>query len=511
MVIDLKQAGESQDIVVDICIVGAGAAGSVLALELAKSGKKILLAESGGFHADPATQALYDLDFAGMPFRRNFVNRVREYGGACNIWTGRNMPYQPIDFSTRKWVNESRWPIELNTLTPFYERSGSYFNIPGFSKFDLKCWASALDPIEQTIISCQDLSTTVSLWARNEARFGFGSGFQKEIESAKNIQTALWSNLVQLELQPNFSGVKSAEFKSLNGNLLTVSAKNFILACGGLENARLLLLSDQQIPQGLGNQHDNVGRYFMDHPKFDGGVIELLKPNRLNHLAGRPLINGKVRLGLGLSESVQKKEKLLNPYLTLTPYFLDKPPSYNQPVKMAEDKAIGSKPKPHFQKLIRYYLANALKPAKTRRFKLTNYLEQEPRRESRVFLGEKRDALGLKKLVLDWQIGDKALHSLERLHFYLGKHLEEQGIGTFAAQVNFSDSIHLSDASHHIGTTRMSEQPASGVVDANCKVFELDNLYLAGSSIFPTSGHANPTFTIVAMAIRLAEHLKMKY
>lgn len=507
---DLKNMANTNTLHADICIVGAGAAGSVLALELAKSNSKIVLLESGGAQPDRHTQSLHDLENTGLPLREGFVSRVREYGGSCNTWTGRAMLYQPIDFEKKKWVPQSGWPLRLLDLKTYYQRAIPYLGLPTWEKFAAPFWFADLGKTEQRLCESPCLSTTVSLWARQDARFGFGSKHQQAIARSSNIDVVLGANLAQLELYENTQKVKRAKALSLNGNELWVESKIFILACGGLENARLLLLSNQQLPLGLGNHNGNVGRYFMDHPKFEGGIVELPESNRLNFMTGRPIFSGKVRLGTALSPAIQQKEALLNPYLTFTPYFPKGESLTNvAAIKMEEDRQRPVKAKPHYFKLARFYLSNALRRGQTVKFRVSNYLEQAPNPNSRVALSDEKDVLGLNKLRLNWQLGDKALKSVERLHHYLGQHLEANKIGRLQSP-DFSQAITLSDASHHLGTTRMSESPKNGVVDQNCKVFDLDNLYVAGSSVFPTSGHANPTLTIVALAIKLADFLKEK-
>lgn len=477
-------------------------------MELASAYEKIILLESGSTHPDKETQELYDLTLTGLPLRKKFVNRVREYGGTCNAWTGRTMTYSTTDFENRAWVPHSGWPIELVEIEQHYQQAANYLDIPSPQKFNPEHWYSQLTKHEQALFHSPNFSPTVSLWAKKDARFDFGSKVQQSIAAKRNIDIVLSANLMDLALHPDQKQIKSANAKSLNGNLLKVEAKFFILACGGLENARLLLLSNQHYPKGIGNLHDQVGRYFMEHPKFDGGIIELNRPARLNHLVGRPILSGKIRLGLSLSNAVQQKERLLNPHLTMTPVFSEEVLPNHQEERMAEDRMVSGRRRPHHAEWAFYYLRHVLQRGKTSKFKISNYLEQAPNPESRVYLGKERDSLGQLKLVLDWHLGAQELKSIERLHFYLNQQLEGSNLGTVTELVNFSKTVGLSDASHHMGTTRMSEQRENGVVDKNCKVFGIGNLYIAGSSVFPTSGHANPTFTILALAIRLAEYIK---
>jgi choline dehydrogenase-like flavoprotein len=508
--LDLRMMGKDNSLEADVCIVGAGVAGSVLAAELVKSNQKIILLESGGATANPDTQSLYDLEFTRLPFRKNFVSRVREYGGSCNTWTGRAMQFQAIDFTGQKNIPLHKWPITLADIKPFYAKAGTYLNLPDQQKFNLLFWSDKLSTDEKGFWNETNLAPTISLWSKQNTRFGFESKTQSRIKAAEKITTVVWANLTNLSLHKDLKTVATITANSINGNSLTLKAKRFVLACGGIENASILLNSNKQLPNGLGNQCDNVGRYFMDHPKFDQGIIKLLKPMTLNHMIGRPMLDGKVRLGLALDPVIQQKENLLNPHLTISPVFLNQDSKTSTILEEVSDDQSTEKINSSAKKIARYYLKNALRPSKVVNFKITNYLEQAPIAESRVYLSNQKNQLGQRKSVLNWQVDDRAFRSIERLHHYLKKYLTNHQIGVLEAPFDILNPPSLSDASHHMGTTRMSSQPADGVVDAACKVHGLTNLYIAGSSVFPTSGNANPTFTIIALAIRLAKHLNQQ-
>jgi choline dehydrogenase-like flavoprotein len=137
-----------------------------------------------------------------------------------------------------------------------------------------------------------------------------------------------------------------------------------------------------------------------------------------------------------------------------------------------------------------------------------NYCEQAPDPASRVYLSHEKDALGMNKLVLDWKLSTEEVRAAVRLQEVLGRCLQVAGIGALDTAPSELSGVTFTDASHHIGTTRMSSSERNGVVDSNCRVHGTRNLYAAGSSVFSTSGSANPTLTIVALAVRLADYLK---
>jgi choline dehydrogenase-like flavoprotein len=302
-----------------------------------------------------------------------------------------------------------------------------------------------------------------------------------------------------------------------------------------LENARLLLVSRDRQDAGIGNGSDLVGRHFMDHPRTVFGKVRLRPGSRLPLIGGLPIRQGHVQLGIGASAAVQRRERLLNHHVTLepeySPYTQD---AYKTSVEMMKillrrghagqrwqladawrgglDETIHLlTPKeimPHFLYMwARRTRALLPQGAGEKTLVVVYFCEQPPRLESRVTLSNDRDALGVNRLVLDWRIGDDVVRSVLGLQALLQSELERQGIGQL---ISGEGEPRFTDASHHMGTTRMSDDPKRGVVDRHGRVHDLANLYVAGSSVFPSAGHANPTFTIVALALRLAQHLRSR-
>jgi choline dehydrogenase-like flavoprotein len=303
-----------------------------------------------------------------------------------------------------------------------------------------------------------------------------------------------------------------------------------VLACGGIENARLLLLSRDRHANGIGNQHDLVGRFFMDHPRAVFGRIHVPSESPLPMLRGRPLRDGKLQLGIGLTPDRQQDERVLNHYVTLEEQTSGYAEASYQSVVQAMKVVLrrgyaGSRwnlararlaeipemiyllsPKelmPH--SVYRAYVAlRDLAPRRRgpRTYVAVYFCEQPPDPQSRVSLGHDIDRLGLPRLKLDWRIGDSVRTSVLRLQELLAQQLERSGVG----QLEPGDAdLRFTDASHHMGTTRMAHSPAEGVVDTDCRVHGIANLYVAGSSVFPCAGHANPTLTLVALCLRLCE------
>ena len=533
--IDARELPNATRVDTGLCIVGAGIAGITLARELAGASQDVCLIESGALTVDEATQSLYDLQSVGHPVRENFMARARYFGGTSNLWAGRCMRLAAIDFSRREWVPNSGWPISHADVESYYPRAERVLELPNGSRLSDKVAAACTNAsAESALFGGDDLQSKVVMWGRRPMRFQ--KTYRKALSRARNVRILLNANVVELLSNESGERIEAVRAATLNGNELTVRARVFVLACGGLENARLLLVSRRRHATGVGNRHDIVGRYFMEHPRAIFGSVRLSVPFSSSLLLGAPLPDGKVQIGIGLSEGVQRRERLVNSYLTLEPqlsrlaeqtfqssanvvkvlmrrgYAGHRTDLFRANLPEIRDLVYLLTPK-EVMPLPVYKCYAALK-AFSHRFRkvsdltIINYCEQVPRPESRVFLAEARDRLGVNTLVLDWRIGAEETTAILRLQELVAERLERQGIGKLTRSEPDSAGPQYTDASHHMGTTRMSDDPRQGVVDRNTRVHDVDNLYVAGSSVFPTVGYANPTLTIVALALRLADHLK---
>jgi choline dehydrogenase-like flavoprotein len=517
--VDARTLGSGLILEAGICIVGAGAAGITLAKALIGTGQDILLVESGDRSPDAAIQALHDVDCVGYPLRPNYINRARQYGGSCNLWAGRNIRLWPED------VDGKGWPIAFAEIAARYPAAAAMLGLADPSLLEARTWLERLTPTESSIYA-GGLVPVVSLWAVKPMRFAQVHG--PSLERAPDVRVLLHANAVGLD-SPDGRSVRALRLATLDGKHLEVRAKRYVLAAGGMENARLLLLSE-----GLGQGRQHIGRCFMDHPRTVFGRAVLNAGSRLPLMSGWPLRHGKVQLGMALSPARQREEGVLNHYCTLesevSGYAAQQ---YQATVEVAkvllrkghagsrfdlgsigkgriDDLIYQLSPKeimPHWAFRLSTWAKARLRPPKgPQRFVLVTFCEQPPDPESRCSLSRERDALGLPRLAVDWRIGDDVRNSVLRLHELLGRQLEAKGLGR--VEPGEPAAMRFTDASHHMGTTRMSETPATGVVDAEGRMHGVENLWLAGSSIFPTAGHANPTLTIVALTLRLAERLR---
>ena len=430
----------------------------------------------------------------------------------------------------------SGWPLDYEDIAPYYERAERILRLPLFSDFERPERVLGMGDHERAILGSEDAAPAIATWATKPMRFG--KVFKRGLKQSKDIDVYVNANVVELVPSEDLRSVASLTIKTMDSRTVSVSAGTFVLAAGGLENARLLLASTSRSETGVGNEHDQVGRYFLDHPRAIFGSIRVNETVRLPYLTGIPITTGKIQYGIGMSEDYQRRHGCLNCYASLEPElseFAEK--QYGRSINILKvllrrghagsrfrlrdadmsnvrDLIYLLTPKeimPHF--LYKPYAMLKQRVRRRRavgRLSIINYCEQVPDPDSRVTLTADTDALGMKKLRVDWRLGDDVLRSVSALQEALAELVKVHGIGELETDRSKLSEIRFSDASHHIGTTRMSETPRSGVVDSNCRVHGTDNLYICSSSVFPTGGYANPTSTILALTLRVADHLNSR-
>ncbi len=501
MYIDARELDQGQHIEADICIIGAGAAGITIAREFIGTSTTVALLESGGFDIDEKTQSLYDGKNTGHPSFNLRRNRLRFFGGTTNHWAGHCRPLEPIDFEKRDWLEHSGWPITRSELEPFYRRAQPVVGLGPFEYDNLDFWQ---EKIKQPDLPVKETRLRTEVYNRSPPT-RFGKEYRQELGDAKNIRVYLNANV--LEILPNEAATQVTRLNvtCIDGPAFTVAARKFILATGGMENARLLLLSNSIAKNGLGNDRDLVGRFFMDHLLLRPGADISFSDPRLNvklYDTVHKVAGGRMFAILASPEVLLRKEKLNNFRLHLlktrpkAEHADGRVFSQLDAVPGAEEHVLDDLPE---RKENRDFVALHL------------VMEPTPNPNSRVLLSDSTDLLGQRKIDVDWRIRNKDLKHAHRAMELAAIEFGRMGLGRAYGEI-FKDSSlwpdNMEAGKHHCGTTRMAGSPETGVVDKHCKVFNIDNLYLTGSSLFPTIGYANPTLTIVALALRLSDHLK---
>lgn len=525
MIIDLSEIETQEPLQAQVCIIGAGVAGQTVALRLAEMNVDVLLLESGGQDFQPKTQVLAEGKNIGETYYDLETTRLRLFGGTAAIWGGRCAELDSIDFEKRDYIPHSGWPITKNDLDPYYERA---FQALGLERNgNGRLW----DIVNATKPPFDDRKLSVGLWSFDEEGERFTNTKRGHL---KRIRTVINASVTEIDISDS-GAVASVSVDSLNGKSMTVKASKFVLAAGAIETVRLLMGAVPKRPVGLGNSHDKLGRYFMEHPHARGGQI--LPENYAQSLLALPRalrFKGQRYAGyLRPSDELQRQAGILNSSLSFAPRRhegLEKDafraakdnlkhglPSTKLFRSMYKGvKAIGIKgremtePWPSVRKLKR-------SPEKFGLYAVIR-AEQSPNPDSRIRLSSNIDALGMRHVELNWQFSDIDKRSVRVLMETLGEEYERLGWGRVDPSPWLYDenenwkidpliSSHHIGGYHHMGGTRMSATSSTGVVNADCRLHESPNLYVASSSVFPTGGWANPTVTIMALAERLADHL----
>lgn len=541
MKIDARSLPVDEVLETQVCIVGAGPAGITLALEFANQNFQVCLVESGGFDYDEETQSLLEGVVVGDPYPPLHEGRRRQFGGASHWWGAPNshkdagfrcIPLDPIDFEQRDWIPYSGWAIARSDLDPYYERAHKLCKIGPFT-YEPEDWEDKR--AVRLPFKSDRMTTRISQFG---SKTPFTEEYREIINQSKNITTLLYANVVEIETDENTQAVSRLRIACLSNKQIWLKAKVVILATGGLENTRLLLASNRQQPAGLGNQNDLVGRYFMDRPilsakliPFDRRLFDMTALYDIYNVKGVPIM-GWVKL----TPEVMRQERLLNNGAQLFPRSLahqrEATLALRSLVKSIRD---GKSPKDLLENLgvaLRGadYIASAgfwsairklpslqrgdwsYLPYEKRRFsefEIFYQMEQAPDPNNRVMLSSERDRLGQPKTEVNWRLNRIDIDNARRVQEIWAEEFAKAGYGKLEfAKEGEPLKFEKLAMYHHMGTTRMHVSPKQGVVDANCQVHGVPNLFIASCSVFPTAGYSNPTLTILALSIRVADYVK---
>jgi choline dehydrogenase-like flavoprotein len=526
VLIDLDTLSETSDFQADLCIVGGGAAGITLALEMIASRKHILLLEGGGLIPTAQSQSLYQMDIVSPRFQPTTRSRLRYFGGSTNHWEGSVRTMDPIDFETRAWVANSGWPISHSELLPYYDRAFSYVETAPRQP-DERPFLEHLGRFRDQF----DAGGFSFRLSYHSPPTQFGVRYLDRLQAATNVTIATNANLMSINESSNRSSVESLTICNYKRRTATVRARFFVIALGGIENARALLLSDAVTPGGIGNENGLVGRYFMDHPVVKALTFYPTDDFIRSWNKGAAMYRSTpYNRYLEASEATLRRHQLPNSRISLVPAPQMRTSKGIESAHQIEKAISERRALPN----ILSHLGNILgdrdlimeawrrtrgdTPAKSRGDDYGGYLiemmmEQRPDPENRIVLTDVRDSLGLRRGRVHWRVAEQDKDDLRRMVNLFAKSAGAQGLGIVRSWLELDDTDRtftdlLSFGSHHMGSTRASHDPRRGVVDANQRVHGRANIYVAGSSVFPTGSHVPPTATIVATTIRLADHLK---
>jgi choline dehydrogenase-like flavoprotein len=449
------------------------------------------------------------------------------FGGSTTRWAGQCRPLERMDFERRDWVPHSGWPFSKDHLEPFYRRAQV---VCGLGPYDYDSGAGSSNGVRPLPVDPCTLDVRIYRFSHPT---DFGKAYQAELEAARNVDVYLHADVVEIDVDSDVRRVTGLIVATTPDARVRFTADRYVLACGGIENARLLLASNRIAKAGLGNAHDLVGRFYTDHPFLFAGWFEPSRPELEHtlHIVDYDRIGWEQRAhaALALPERTRRAECLNDcaVYFVRRPSYKIQPAYFSAGVQSLAglaDMLSGLDPLdrsalghlraflgglPDVGRTLGRRVVEAARPCS--RLALRTAIETTPNPESRVKLGTRRDALGMPVVMVDWRINADDQRGLARLYDIARTELERLGIGKLVENLSRDAEgwpTSMTGGMHHMGTTRMHDDPRQGVVDASSRVHDLANLYVAGSSVFPTGGVANPTLTIVALALRLADHLK---
>jgi len=526
MFINICELPSGRRIQHQVCVVGSGPAGMTIARKLGELGYDVAIMESGSHEFDERTQALYKGDAPG--YEPIYANRLRYFGGSSNHWAGYCRPFTPGDFVPREWIPNAEWPITYEQIQPYLAPA---WEVCSFGRGD-PSWLKEhnrktrrmpplpLDdrvfeytPVQQ-ILARQDEQND-----RNEG-ISFATAYGADLEASQFIHTYLNANVTEIHVTEAGDRIDFLEVRTFNAKSFPVRAKVYILACGGIENARLLLASNVRHREGLANSSGAVGRNFTDHPIIHAG--HLATADTPHSRVGIHGLSGNFRL----REEVQRAVRLTNGIFNAIPItdpgyeFAKTSPgvrSFRSLSATLREGSVADMARDVMNVALnfddvaaRVYAKLAPDSIPIESYTIAMKLEMEPTTNNRVTLSEKVDEFGKPLAKIEFRLSDNDLSTISRSLDLFGQQVGRYRYGRLRKLIEDRESLaqtFYKFSHHHIGTTRMSSNPGNGVTDGNCRSHDIGNLFIAGSSVFSTCGSGTPTLMIVALALRLADYV----
>jgi choline dehydrogenase-like flavoprotein len=551
LLIDARTLPDGETLTATVCVVGAGPAGIAIARSLAAAGIEVLLIEAGGFKPEPEIEALSDGEVApGSPHAPLHLYRRRVIGGASYVWGGRCTPLDPIDFETRSWIPHSGWPFDRAELQPWYEQANPFVDA---GRFDYTV-AGSLAGRGAFIDGFSSPALHTDRLERFSKPTNIGRLYRDELAASAEVRLVHHAVCTGIRLHHAAERTEMLELRALTGTRLVAKAEAFVLAQGTLETVRLMLASNDVMRDGVGNHSGWLGRSYLTH--IEGTLGELhFTP------ADRPVIWGYeksddgiyVRRRFAVSEAAQAKHRVANGIVRLNhpsvvdpahgqgilsaAYFVKNllVPEYSRRIAWTDRRTAERLAAMGRTRLFARHALNMLKdlpkvasfgpwwlwvrnlqsrqmpslvlPSRSGSYPLDFNVEQAPNPESRISLATSRDRFDVPRLRVDWRMSEVDRHTIRATLALFRDAVVETGCATFTFDPETALDQFTAIGGHQMGGARMAADPALGVVDSQCRVHGVANLYLAGNQIFPTVGYANPTLTTVALALRLAGHL----
>lgn len=520
MIADLERDPNLTDFSADVCIVGAGAAGITLAAELVRQGMRVLLLESGGKELESAAQTLNQGFYAGQLHQGANVGRFRALGGTTTAWGGQVLEMNAQDFAVRPWVPGSGWPFPKEELRPYYERALPAEGLAQVIRSDDEVW-------REMKMNEPNLGDALELYFTRWCPKPNFACLYRETLASPNLRVVLHATATVMLLAEDGSNVKGIQCRSLAGQEHIFSAMQYVLCLGTIESVRFLL---QPLPGGQTpswNRSGLLGRYFQSHIDLNAAHVPERDAAKLQRWFANVYLRGyKYHPKFRLASQLQRQEQILNIAGSIT--CINTTEVELRRVKSLARNFVSGR----FSRLTVEDLPRTLRqlPAMLRlgygycmhgraawpkksAFWLRTHCEQEPLSQSCITLAEARDAVGLLRAQLDWRVSPLEWKTIHRFTELVQRTFAGLGLANIVPRPELAieegfRNITFDDSHHHMGGTRMAASAAEGVVSPDLQLHGMKNAYVCSASVFPTSGFSNPTHTLIALAIRLADHLK---
>jgi hypothetical protein len=488
----------------DVTIVGAGAAGILLAVRLTTAGKKVLLIESGHFEEDEKKQQLNEVENIGKFLNNAVWGRKRAIGGTTLAWGGQSLPFTSIDFSHRPWVQNSGWPISLDDIADYYHKANAFMGIDDLNYHnDIFTGAKIKDPgIDPSLLDFH-----VAKWAKQP-------NFQVLYKKFLYENVTVLYNAHLLHIHQSAQGqIESITVQNFKKEKTVLGVNTLIISAGGIETTRILLNNN------IGNHSGWLGKCFMEHPCIELGDVVTKESYQLQKYFNTHIWKkNKYSVRLSLSETFQQKHETLNcsasllfrpvkdafdPYAEIKAFTRDF--NLKRLIKISGSyKNIIKSIRAYFSDNF-YYKVNAVN-------KLVLMIEQEPLTDSYIALSNMQDEFGIPKAKISWEISPKTWETVLKISGILKTEMARLNLGEVKLYDHISSANKdwlnsLTDVNHHIGGCRMSASKEDGVVNKNLQVWDMPNLYICSCAVFPTASHSNPTLTMLALGERLSNYI----
>ena len=504
-----------------IVIVGAGAVGLILAVQLARSGRRVVIVESGGRHFEAGVQALNEAEVVGRPHHGIADGRGRLLGGTTNLWGGQLLAFDPLDFEARPWIGAEAWPVRRCDIESYYAKAALVLGLDGKAGDDDQIWSELA---MQKLDLGPAFSTILTRWMREPK---LARHFASELKSNQNIKLLLHATCVDIAFSETSGAAESVVVAAPDGGRHAIRAGNVVLACGTIESCRLMLTLASRHPSMPWARNSWFGRGFQDHLDVRAGTVEVINRSAFQDTFDNIVLRGyKYQPKIAASSYLQRSSQISN----ISASFISESSTseHLSNLKIAARSLLTGAAQPNLRgafaglaatvrvwaPLVRRYMRDhRIMSLSDKGIYLNLHCEQIPLASSRIYLSDtKYDSFGQPQAILDWRVDGRELSAMQHFTTMLAERLEHVGLARIHLHPMLQDADtkfleKCRDTYHHCGGLRMSNNASQGVVDENLKVHGLSNLYVAGAAVFPSSSFANPTFTAMALGLRLGDHL----